>query len=132
MRSSTTLDSFDEYIAKAPASVQPVLRKIRQTIRKPILEAEEVISYGMPSFKKHGILVHIGAFKEHIGLFPPIHGNATIEKAVKRYAGPKGNLRFPLDEPIPYDLIGRIAKLRVKQDEEKAATRKAKKTKVKS
>jgi len=70
--------------------------------------------------------VYFAAWKKHIGLYPPISGDKAIEKAVARYAGPKGNLQFPLDEPIPYDLIERIVKLRVKQDNEKAAARRKK------
>src|SRR5260221_4455363 len=77
----------------------------------------------MPAFKQHGILVYFAAWQKHIGLYPPISGNKALEKAVARYAGPKGNLQFPLDEPIPFDLIERIVKLRVKQDEGKAGTR---------
>ena len=81
----------------------------------------------MPAFKQHGILVYYAAWKQHIGLYPPISGDAAIEKAVARYAGPKGNLQFPLDEPIPYKLIERIVKLRVRQDAAKAAAKKKQK-----
>ena len=77
----------------------------------------------MPAFKQHGILVYFAAWKQHIGLYPPISGDKALEKAVARYAGPKGNLQFPLDEPMPYDLIERIVKLRVKQDSAKAAAK---------
>ncbi len=111
---------IDAYISQFPADVQVILQKVRATIRQAAPEAEEVISYTMPSFRQHRILVHFAAWKEHIGLYPPISGNRTLEKAVARYAGPKGNLQFPLDEPIPYDLIERIVKLRVKQDVESA------------
>jgi len=64
----------------------------------------------MPAFKKHGILVYFAAWKKHIGLYPPVSGDKAIEKAISRYAGPKGNLQFPMDEPIPFDLIERIVK----------------------
>jgi uncharacterized protein YdhG (YjbR/CyaY superfamily) len=77
----------------------------------------------MPAFKQHGILVYFAAWKKHIGFYPPISGDEALEKDLARYAGPKGNLQFPLDEPIPYDLIERIAKLRVEQDAAKAAAR---------
>jgi uncharacterized protein YdhG (YjbR/CyaY superfamily) len=80
----------------------------------------------MPAFKGRGILVYFAAWKEHIGLYPPIAGDRAIEKAAAKYAGPKGNLQFPLDEPIPYRLIERIVKLRVKRDNEKAAAKRAK------
>ena len=78
--------------------------------------AQETISYRIPAFKLNGVLVYFAAFKKHIGLYPPISGDARLEKAVARYAGEKGNLRFPLDEPIPYGLIERITKLRVRQN----------------
>jgi uncharacterized protein YdhG (YjbR/CyaY superfamily) len=113
--------NIDQYIAIFPAEVQTVLEKVRQTIRDAAPDAQETISYQMPSFKQHGILVHFAAWTKHIGLYPPISGDKTLEKAVARYAGPKGNLQFPLNEPIPYDLIARIVKLRVKQDSAKAA-----------
>ena len=78
----------------------------------------------MPAFDQHGILVYFAAFKAHIGLFPPVSGDPRLEKAIAPYAGPKGNLRFPLSEPIPYDLIRRIVALRLKQNLAKGATRK--------
>jgi uncharacterized protein YdhG (YjbR/CyaY superfamily) len=77
----------------------------------------------MPAFKQHGMLVYFAAWEKHIGLYPPISGDKAVEKSVARYAGPKGNLQFPLNEPIPYDLIERIVKLRVKQDLAKAAAK---------
>ena len=77
----------------------------------------------MPTFTQNGVLIHFAAFKQHIGLYPPVKGDARLEKAVARYAGEKGNLRFPLAQPIPYDLIARIAKHRVKQNLAKAAAK---------
>jgi uncharacterized protein YdhG (YjbR/CyaY superfamily) len=117
---------IDTYISQFPADVQAILRKVRQTISKAAPAAKETISYQMPAFKQHGILVYFAAWKEHIGLYPPISGDKALEKAVARYAGPKDNLQFPLDEPIPYDLIARIVKLRVKQDNQQAETKTAK------
>jgi uncharacterized protein YdhG (YjbR/CyaY superfamily) len=117
---------IDGYVSQFPDEVQAVLEKVRATIRHAAPEAKEVISYMMPAFKQHGILVYFAAWKKHIGLYPPISGDKTLEKAFARYAGPKGNLQFPLDEPIPYDLIERIVKLRVKQDTAKAAARRKK------
>src|SRR5688572_18730034 len=118
---------IDGYTSQFPADVQAILQKVRETIRNAAPQAKEVISYQMPAFKQHGILVYFAAWKKHIGLYPPISGDKGLEKAVARYAGPKGNLQFPLDEPIPYDLIGRIVELRVKQDEAKAAAKRKKK-----
>src|SRR3984957_1706045 len=107
---------IDGYISQFPADVQAILEKVRATIRQAAPEAKETISYMMPAFKQHGILVYFAAWKKHIGLYPPISGDKALEKAIARYAGPKGNLQFPLDQPIPYDLIEQIVKLRVKQD----------------
>ena len=115
-----------EYIARFPADVRAVLEKVRTTIRTAAPEATETISYQMPAFKQHGILVYFAAWKNHIGVYPPVSGDKAIQKAVARYAGPKGNLQFPLDEPIPYDLIERIVRLRVKQDLIKAAAKRNK------
>ena len=119
-------ETIDEYIAMFPPAVQEVLEKIRLTIRAAAPAAQEAISYQIPTFKLNGNLVHFAAFKAHIGFYPPVKGDAKLVKAVSPYAGPKGNLRFPLDQPIPYDLIKRIAKLRVKQDLAKGAARKKK------
>jgi uncharacterized protein YdhG (YjbR/CyaY superfamily) len=117
---------IDAYISQFPADVQAILEKVRATIRRAAPDGTETISYQMPAFKQHGILVYFAAWKKHIGLYPPISGDKAVEKAVARYAGPKGKLQFPLDEPIPYDLIERIVKLRVKQDGAKAAAKKKK------
>ena len=118
--------SVDKYIAAFPPAVRTILRKIRRTIRDAVPDTEEMISYRMPAFKLDGVLVYFAAFKNHIGLFPPVRGDASLVRAVKSYAGPKGNLRFPLDEPIPYDLIRRIVKVRRKQNLEKARSRRSK------
>ncbi len=113
---SATPATIDEYIASFPADVRAILRQVRQTVRAAAPNAREVISYRMPALKQHGILVYFAAFKKHIGFYPPIKGDAKLEKAAARYAGAKGNLRFPLDEPIPYGLIKRLTQLRAKQD----------------
>ncbi len=108
--------TIDEYIAPFPAKVRAILRKIRATIADAAPDAEEVISYRMPAFRQQGVLLYFAAFKEHIGVFPPVSGDPGLAKALARYRGPKGNLRFPLDEPMPYGLIKRITRLRVKQN----------------
>lgn len=112
--------SIDEYIAGFSPEVQGLLSRVRQVVRKAAPQAQEVLSYRMPALKQNGILVYFAAFKSHIGLYPPVTGDPSIQKAIALYAGEKGNLRFPLDEPIPYDLIARITELRVKQDSAKA------------
>ena len=119
---------IDGYISQFPANVQAVLRDVRAAIRRVAPDAEETISYRMPAFKQHGILVYFAAWKSHIGLYPPTSGDEAVEKAVAQYAGPKGNLQFPLAEPMPLALIERIVKLRVRQDSEKAETKRKKKS----
>jgi len=126
MAKSKKPTDIDGYISHFPADVQAVLQEVRATIRRAAPDAEEVISYQMPAFRQHGILVYFAAWKKHVGFYPPISGDKAIEKAVARYAGPKGNLQFPLDEPMPLELIERIVKLRVKQDTEKAAAKRKK------
>lgn len=117
-------DAVSEYISQFSKEVQLALGQVRQAIRDAAPEATEVISYKMPAFKMHGILVYFAAWKKHIGLYPPVSGDKAIEKAVARYAREKGNLQFPLDEPMPIALISRIVNLRVKQDAAKAALKK--------
>jgi uncharacterized protein YdhG (YjbR/CyaY superfamily) len=112
-------ETIDEYNAGFPPEKRAILEKIRATIRGAAPDAKEVISYRMPTFTQDGVLVHYAAFKNHIGLYPPVSGDAELEAAVAPYAGEKGNLRFPLDRPIPYDLIGRIAKHKLEQNQAK-------------
>jgi uncharacterized protein YdhG (YjbR/CyaY superfamily) len=115
---------IDAYIAAASPAAQPALRRIREILRAAAPDAEETISYKMPAFRRHGILIYFAAFKTHIGIFPPIEGDLGLDQALAPYRGPKGNLRFPLNDPVPYDLIERIARLRASQDEAKGTTRK--------
>ena|SRR5437660_87637 len=128
MAKPQTSKDIDGYISQFPADVKAILEKVRATVRRAAPDATETISYQMPAFRQHGILVYFAGWKNHIGLYPPISGDKALEKAVAPYAGPKGNLQFPLDEPIPFDLIERIVKLRVKQDVAKAASRRKKKS----
>lgn len=115
--------NIDEYIAQFPAEVQAILSTVRQTIRQAAPEATEVISYRIPAFKQKGMIVYFAAWEKHIGMYPPISGDESLEKAVARYAGPKGNLQFPLDEPMPIDLIERIVTHRLNQNLAKAASK---------
>lgn len=107
--------NIDAYIASMLPTVQPILREIRRTIHDAAPDAEETISYAMPAFRQNGILIYFAAFKNHIGLYPPVSGDASLMKAIAPYAGPKGNLQFPWDRPIPYKLIERIVKFRIHQ-----------------
>jgi uncharacterized protein YdhG (YjbR/CyaY superfamily) len=111
-----TPTTVDEYIAGFSPEVQAILQAIRETIHHAVPDAQELISYRMPAFRLKGILVYFAAFKKHVGLYPPVAGDASLLRAVSPYAGEKGNLRFPLDQSIPYPLIARIAKLRASQD----------------
>lgn len=115
MRSKAPKD-IDDYIADFPKEIQAILEKVRLTIKKAAPGAVEVISYRMPAFALKGNLVYFAAFKKHIGLFPPITGDEKLRREAAVYAGPKGNLRFPLAEPIPYALITKIVTLRVKEN----------------
>jgi uncharacterized protein YdhG (YjbR/CyaY superfamily) len=104
--------TIDDYIASQTPEVAAILEKIRVTVREAAPQAKEKISYGMPTFALEGDLVTFGAFKKHIGLFPPVR-DETLKAETAIYAGEKGNLRFPLSAPIPHELIGRIVRARV-------------------
>jgi uncharacterized protein YdhG (YjbR/CyaY superfamily) len=106
--------NIDEYIALYPPSVQVLLKKIRETIKKAAPDATEAISYGLPTFKFHGNLVHFGGYKTHIGFYPAAAGIAEFPELAPYVTG-KGTARFELDQPIPYALITKIVKFRVKQ-----------------
>ncbi|HEY7640371.1 MAG TPA: DUF1801 domain-containing protein [Steroidobacteraceae bacterium] len=117
--------TIDDYIARFPQDVQAILRKIRATVAKAVPRAQEQISYRMPTFMCDGVVIHFAAFKQHIGVFPPVR-EAKLKKEVARYAGPKGNLQFPLTERMPYALLARIAKARASENAANATARKRK------
>ncbi len=109
-------DSIDEYIDSFPDNVQVILEKMRQTIRWAAPEAKEAISYQMPTFKLNGKnLVHFAAFKKHIGFYPTPSGIESFQKELSLYKGAKGSVQFPLDRPIPYELVKKIVIYRVKE-----------------
>jgi uncharacterized protein YdhG (YjbR/CyaY superfamily) len=108
--------TIDEYIKTFPADIQKILEKIRQTVRKAAPEAQEAISYQMPTFKLNGNLVHFAAFKDHIGFYPVPSGIEAFRKELSPYIKGKGTIQFPLDKPIPYDLVEKIVKFRVKEN----------------
>ncbi len=109
-------ESIDDYIATFPADVQVILQKMRQTIHKVAPEAAEVISYGMPGFKLNGMLAWFAAAKRHIGFYPKPSGIEAFKKELAPYKTSRGAIQFPLDKPIPYDLIEKIVKYRVKEN----------------
>ena len=111
---------IDEYIAGFPNDVQEILEKIRMTIRNAAPSAEETIKYQMPTFTLNGNLVHFAAFKKHIGFYPVPRGIDAFKDELSVYEGEKATVRFPLDKPIPFDLISRIVKFRVKKNLERA------------
>ena len=118
---------IDEYIACFPEAVREILGKIRMTIRKAAPGAEEAINYQIPAFKLHGNLVFFAAYKEHIGLYPAPRRSEQFRKELSRYEGGKGTVRFPLDKPIPFDLIRRIVKVLVNENLKKAEAKGKKK-----
>ncbi len=119
--------TIDEYIAGFPPDVQEVLQKIRATIRKAAPEAEEKISYQMPAFVLNGNLVYFAAFKTHIGFYPIPTGVEKFKDELSVYKQGKGSVQFPLDRPMPYDLITRIVKFRAEENLRKAAAKGRKK-----
>ncbi|MES2286554.1 MAG: DUF1801 domain-containing protein [Bacteroidota bacterium] len=121
--------NIDEYIAGFPKEIQKILEQIRETIKKAAPGAEETISYAIPTFTLNGNLVHFAAFKNHIGFYPAPSGNEAFKKELSKYKGGKGTIQFPLDEPIPLNLITKIVKFRVKENLERIKT-KAKKQKT--
>ena len=116
-RNQPTPQTIDEYISGFPAEVQEVLQKIRMTIRKAAPKAEESMSYKMPTFNLNGhYLVYFAAYKNHIGFYPAPIGVPEFQEALSRYQAGKGTLQFPLDQPIPYPIITKIVKYRVKEN----------------
>ncbi len=123
----TAPKDIDEYIAGFPNEVQEILEKIRMTIRKAAPDAAETIKYQIPTFTLNGNLVHFAAFKKHIGFYPAPRGIDKFKDELSVYEGAKGSVRFPLDQPIPYDLISRIVKFRVKKNLERSEAKRKKK-----
>lgn len=118
--------NIDEYIAAFPKDVQKKLEEMRATIRKAAPDAEEAISYAIPTFKLHGNLVHFAAFKNHIGFYPAPRGIEAFKNELARYEGGKGTIQFPFDEPLPLSLISKIVKFRVKDNLERGKAGKGK------
>lgn len=114
-----SIDTIDEYIAKFPEEIQEILNNIRSLISKEAPKAEEAMTYGIPTFKLKGNLVHFAAFKKHIGFYPTPGGIEAFKKELSEYDISKGTVRFPLDKPIPYTLIRKIVKFRVEENEKK-------------
>lgn len=124
----TTPKTIDEYIAGFPKEVQEILEKIRTTIKEAAPKGEETISYQIPTFTLKGNLVHFAAWKKHIGFYPASSGIKEFENKLSAYEIAKGTVKFPLDKPIPYELISKIVSFRVKEKEnlDRAEARKRK------
>ena len=109
-------ESIDEYISAFPNDVQVILQRIRKIVRENAPKAKETISYRIPTFTLNGNLVHFAAFKDHIGFFPTSSPRRAFKKELSKYKGGPGTIQFPLDKPIPYALIKKIVKYRVKEN----------------
>lgn len=114
---------IDEYIAGFPQGTQEILQKIRMTIRQAAPGAREAIKYRMPTFTLNGNLVHFAAYRNHIGFYPTPSGIEAFQDELSAYKSAKGSVQFPLDQPIPYDLIGRIVEFRVAESQKGASRR---------
>ena len=109
--------SIDEYIASFPVDVQKILEEIRATIKAIVPESEEYISYNMPAFKVNGeYFAHFAAWKTHIGMYPIPAGNKAFQKEIMKYQGAKSSLNFPIGEPMPLKLIGKVVKFRIAEN----------------
>ncbi|KRF67633.1 hypothetical protein ASG99_15140 [Bacillus sp. Soil768D1] len=127
MEGSYTFKSIDEYILQFPHEVQEKLKRLRKVIKESAPDAEEKISYQMPTFVLHGNLVHFAAYKKHIGFYPTSSGIAAFEHKFSEYKSSKGAVQFPLEKPMPYELISEIVKFRVAENIKKAEGRLKKK-----
>lgn len=122
--------NVDSYISSQPKEVRELLEIVRHTIKTAAPDAEEVISYNMPAFRFHGMLVYFAVFKHHIGFYPMSSGISEFKKELSIYKGAKGSVQFPLDKPLPITLIKKIVKFRVKENSEKEKLKKQSKSKT--
>jgi Uncharacterized conserved protein len=122
-----TLKSIDEYILQFPHHIQEILQMLRKVIKEAAPDAQEKISYQMPTFVLHGNLVHFAAFKNHIGFYPTPSAIEAYKDELAKYKGGKGSVQFPIEEPIPYELISEIVKFRAFENLKKAEEKSKKK-----
>jgi len=120
MEATSKFKTVDEYLSVLPAKTKSILKKLRTTIKQAAPQAEEAISYNMPAFKLKGMLVYYAAYKEHIGFYPTPSGIEAFKKELSVYEGAKGSIKFPIDKPLPLDLITSIVKFRVIENLERA------------
>jgi uncharacterized protein YdhG (YjbR/CyaY superfamily) len=124
MKKTAPAKNVDEYLAGVPKEARAVLAKLRQTIKAAAPMASEVISYQMPMYKHHGMVIGFAAFKDHCSIFP---GSAVMDahkEELKRYSTSKGTIRFPVNKPLPAALIKKLVRARIKENEARAAKRK--------
>ena len=122
MENRTTATSIDEYISGFPPETQTVLRQVREVIKKAAPDATESISYAIPTFDMNGRhLVHFAGYARHIGFYPIPSGAEAFKEELKSYKGGKGSVQFPLNQPMPSDLIRRIVEFRVEESNRKAS-----------
>lgn len=120
MTTKQQFKTIDEYIKTFPKNVQRILEKLRQTIREAAPESAETISYQMPTFKLNGrFLVSFAAWQHHIGLYPIPSGTEAFKKEISKYRGAKSTVRFPIEEPVPYDVVAQLVRFRMKEESEK-------------
>ena len=125
MAKMKTAASVEEYIDAADPQAKKALKDIRKTIKSAAPKAEEVISYQIPGYKYHGMLVFFAAWKDHISLYPAPWGAESLKKEMSSYKGSKGTIKFPLDKPMPLTLIKKMVKYRMKVNEMNAAVKKS-------
>ena len=118
-------ETVDQYIAAFPADVKKRMQQLRKTIKAAAPKAEEVISYQMPGYKYFGMLVYFAAYKNHIGFYPGAGGVVEFYKELSSFNSAKGSVQFPHDRPIPFEIISKIVKFRVKQNEEKLSLKRS-------
>ena len=119
----TTSSNIDEYIESFAGNIQKLLKQMRATIHKAAPEADETMSYGIPTFKLNGNLVHFAAFKNHIGFYPAPSGIEAFKKEVAPYEAGKGSLQFPLEKPLPLQLVTKIVKYRIQENMQKSRSK---------
>ncbi|RFZ93083.1 DUF1801 domain-containing protein [Mucilaginibacter conchicola] len=120
-------ESADQYISSFPADIQSLLNQMRQTIKQAAPATQEVISYGMPAYKLHSVLVYFAAQSKHIGFYPGAQAIVVFADELKNYKTSKGAIQLPLDKPLPLDLVARITQYRIGEDKEIFEARQAKK-----
>ena len=108
-------ESIDDYLQTVPPEARGVLEEIRRIIEDAVPEAKPTIGYQMPAYRKERIFIYFAAFKRHIGIYPPVEGDEELQRALLPYRGEKGNLKFPLDRPMPYELIRRVVETLARQ-----------------